>query len=118
MNVLIVDDEKIMIETIRRGLRTKGFNVIEALNGKDAIDLLHGTETIDIVITDYSMPGMNGIELLEKIRLINNDVPVIMMTAYSDKELVIDAMKNKCNGFIDKPFSLEELLAEIYRNKN
>jgi DNA-binding NtrC family response regulator len=117
MNILIVDDEKVQIETLRRGLRTRGFTVSEALNGKQALEQLSGENKIDVVITDYAMPEMNGIELLKEIRKTDKHLPVIMMTAYGDKDLVVDAMRNSCDGFIDKPFNLEELLVEINRRK-
>ena len=111
--VLIVDDKNVQIKTLRRALRTRGFQVVEATNGNQALDHLGKIETIDIVITDYAMPEMNGIELLQKIRETNKTVPVILMTAYGDKELVIEAMNYRCNGFIDKPFEIDELLGII-----
>ena len=116
MNIMVVDDEKIQVETLKRGLRQKKFDVVEAFNGKDALKHLHDeNSTIDMVLTDYSMPGMNGLELLQGIRRKDLDIPVVIMTAYADKSLVIDAMRNDCDSFIEKPFTLETLLREIKR---
>lgn len=111
--VLIVDDEIVQIETLRRGLRTRGCRVLDALSGKEALAHIAGSDTIDLVITDYAMPEMNGMELLEKIREKDKTMPVFMMTAYGDKDLVVEAMRHRCDGFLDKPFTLEELLDVI-----
>lgn len=111
--ILVVDDKRVQLKTLRRGLRTKGYQVVEAISGKQALDHLVNYNQIDIVLTDYAMPEMNGIELLQKIRESNKSIPVIIMTAYGDKNLVIEAMHYRCNGFIDKPFDMDELLEEI-----
>ncbi len=116
MNIMVVDDEKVQIESLRRGLKSKRFDVVEALNGDEAMKCLSDENgSIDMVITDYAIPGMNGIDLLRKIREKNNSLPVIMMTAYGEKDLVIDAMRNHCDSFIEKPFTLEMLMNEIDR---
>ena len=108
--VLIVDDKKVQLKTLKRALRTRGFLVVEAISGKQALDRLGNFKTIDIVLTDYAMPEMNGMELLRKIRKTYKSLPVILMTAYGDKDLVVKAMHYRCNGFIDKPFDVDELL--------
>jgi signal transduction histidine kinase len=118
MNILVVDDEVRMLGSIRRGVASKGYRVFEALGAQQALDQLnHGGHGIDMVITDYLMPTMNGIDLLNAIRRTHPNLPVIIMTAYADTGLVIEAMKNHCDGFIKKPFSLDQLVAEIERIK-
>ncbi len=118
MNILVVDDEVRMLGSIRRGVASKGYRVFEALGAQQALDQLnHGRHGIDMVITDYLMPTMNGIDLLNAIRRTHPNLPVIIMTAYADTGLVIEAMKNHCDGFIKKPFSLDQLVAEIERIK-
>jgi signal transduction histidine kinase len=118
MNLLVVDDEVRMLGTIRRGVASKGYRVFEALGAQQALDQLnHGGHGIDLVITDYLMPTMNGIDLLNAIRSTHPTLPVIIMTAYADTGLVIEAMKNHCDGFIEKPFNLDHLVAEIERIK-
>ena len=112
--ILIVDDKRVQLKTLSRGLRTRGYRVVEALSGRDALDLLDRDPQIDLVLTDYAMPEMNGIELLQKIRAANQAIPVIIMTAYGDKDLVVEAMHHRANGFIDKPFDMDELLEEIH----
>lgn len=115
MKIMVVDDEKIQLESLRRGLKRKGYSVVEALNGKEALQQLNRDSDIDLVITDYAMPGINGIELLKKIRKNHISLPVIMMTAYGEKDLIIEALRNHCDSFIEKPFSLDQLINEIKR---
>jgi signal transduction histidine kinase len=114
MNIMVTDDEGIVIESLQRGLRRFGHSVIGALSGEEALKKLNnGGPKIDLVITDYAMPGMNGLDLVRKIRDKSRSLPIIMMTAYGDKHLVIEALKNHCDGFIEKPFSLHNLVEEI-----
>jgi len=70
---------------------------------------------VDMVITDYAMPEMNGLSLLKNIRKSDRKLPVIMMTAYGDKGIVIDALRNRCDSFIEKPFTLGQLMKETER---
>lgn len=115
MNILLVDDELDQVETLKRGLKRKGYGVVETTKPHQALDLLHNKAGIDLVITDYLMPFMNGIELLENIRKTHPFLPVIIMTAYGQKELLVNALHNSCNGYIEKPFTLEQLTGEIER---
>lgn len=108
--ILIVDDKSVQLKTLRRALRTRGYQVIEAMSGKQALSHIGKNQAIDMVLTDYAMPEMNGIELLQKIRETNKTLPVILMTAYGDKALVIKAMRHRCSGFIDKPFNMDEIM--------
>jgi signal transduction histidine kinase len=117
MNILVVDDEKVQLETLRRGLGSKGHVVAEALSAEEALKHLGSDTKIDLVLTDYAMPGMNGIELLRNIRESYGNLPVIMMTAYGEKDLIIDALRNRCDSFIEKPFTLDKLIQEIERAK-
>ncbi len=113
MNILIVDDERDQLESLRRGLRSESHQTVEALNAEAALYALKSSPSIDLVLTDYSMPGMDGLWLLERIRENYGDLPVILMTAFGDKHLVVQALQNHCNGYLEKPFSLLQLLGEI-----
>lgn len=118
MKLLVVDDEIIQLQSLKRGIRSRGYQVSEALNAEEALEQLERNgDDIDIVLTDYFMPGMNGIELLKKIRENHNSLPVMIMTAYGEKDMVIEALRNRCDSFIEKPFTLDQLMVEIERAK-
>lgn len=117
MNILIVDDDLTQLETLRRGLRSKGYNVFEASNGMEALNILNDTKKnkIDLILADYVMPEMNGIELLEKIREKSNLLPVIIMTAFVKNNLLVEVMRFNCRTVIEKPFTLNHLHSEIQK---
>ncbi|WP_448382159.1 response regulator [Desulfosoma sp.] len=118
--ILIVDDDPWQIRSLKIGLQNKGYHVIVASDGQEA---LHHVEeasdqpetVIDVVVTDYSMPGKNGMDLLRRIREKMPTLPVILMTAYGEKALVVEALRHQCDGFLEKPFPLDELIREMER---
>jgi signal transduction histidine kinase len=116
MNILVVDDEAVMVESIRIGLENRGHCIIETCSAQQALNKLSSGEYgIDLVVTDYLMPAMNGLDLLAAIRRSYPTLPVILMTAYAQTSLVIEALRNRCDSFIEKPFNLDQLVAEIER---
>jgi two-component system, NtrC family, response regulator len=106
--ILIVDDEKNYLVVLDALLSSEGYEVITVDNSIDAIEHI-GNPDIDLVITDMKMPGISGMELLEEIKKINFDLPVIVMTAYGTIEMAVDAMKKNAYDYITKPFRNEEL---------
>jgi len=117
MNILVVDNNAVWLETLKRGLNIGGHEVMEAISANEAMMNLSNPNTpgIDLVLTDFVMPETNGIELLKEIRMNFGSLPVIIMTAYAENALLIDAFRNHCNGFIEKSFSLDQLIQEIKR---
>lgn len=116
MNILVVDDEEIMLDSIKIGLTNNGHQVATVLNALHALEQISSQDQkIDLVITDYLMPEMTGLELLKAIRENHPALPVIIITAYTETGLVIEALKNHCDSFITKPFNLDQLIAEIDR---
>lgn len=116
MNILLVDDEHILVESLTIGLEIRDYKVFAANSAQQALDLLQTKgHMIDLVITDYMMPAMNGMELLVAIRKIYPTLPVMIMTAYAQTSLVIEALRNHCDAFIEKPFTPETLVSEIER---
>ncbi|MBU1340595.1 MAG: sigma-54 dependent transcriptional regulator [Proteobacteria bacterium] len=111
-NILIVDDEKNYPMIIGEILQEEGYTSLTASSGMEALDMLK-TELIDMVLTDVKMPGMDGIQLLEKIKEINPDLPVIIMTAYGSVEKAVEAMHKGAYTFILKPFENQALIAHI-----
>lgn len=119
MKILIVDDFSTMRRIIKNLLRDLGFNnTYEADDGNTALPMLQGTE-FDFVVTDWNMPGMQGIDLLRAIRADDKlkHLPVLMVTAEAKKEQIIAAAQAGVNGYIVKPFTaatLKEKLDKIF----
>lgn len=115
MKILVVDDDLTLLESIGRGLRKNGYKVIETQSAIEALKYIDFDEggDINLILADYVMPGMSGIDLLEKVREKSKSMPVIIMTAHWEKRIVIEAMRKRCNGFLEKPFTLEKLIYEI-----
>jgi two-component system, chemotaxis family, chemotaxis protein CheY len=117
MNVLVVDDYQTMIRIIKNLLKQLGFdNVDEATNGQMAFDMI-GKKKYGLVISDWNMEPMSGLELLKSVRSSSNDnigkVPFIMVTAESKTENVIAAKQAGVNNYIVKPFNAETLKTKI-----
>lgn len=114
MNIMVVDDEILGVEALERGLRCKGHQVVTVRSASDALaTVASGGCRVDLIVTDYKMPEMNGIDLLKKIRQEKKRIPVIMMTALADQRIMADAINSGCDGFLLKPFDLDELIWEI-----
>ncbi len=116
VKILIVDDERSFLESLSAALTSWHFEVVRAQSVAEALVHLSGKKpTIDLVITDHVMPGGSGLELIKAIRKENPNLPVIMMSGYDNKSLLIEAMRHGCSGFIEKPFRMETLLLELER---
>ncbi|MEK6528742.1 MAG: response regulator, partial [Nitrospirota bacterium] len=101
-SILIVDDDKTTREAVVNAL-SHDYITHTASNGQKAMNILNENEDIDIVLTDLMMPEMDGMELLEKINSMNNDIPVIMITGYSSIDSAVDAMRKGAYDYITKP---------------
>jgi two-component system NtrC family response regulator len=112
--ILIVDDEKNYPLVLSAVLQEEGFETMTANSGEEALDII-GHSDIDLVLTDMKMPKMDGIELLEKIKLEDAELPVIMMTAHGTVEKAVEAMQKGAYNYILKPFDNEQLV--VYVNK-
>lgn len=115
LNILVVDDSRIMLSLIRSILSLQGANVIECHDGEDAIDVLNSGQEVDMVITDYIMPKKDGIALSTYIRkeLDRSDLPIIILTSIGEPSVVLNALRAGANDYLTKPFSRDELLARI-----
>ncbi|MEA1970683.1 MAG: sigma-54 dependent transcriptional regulator [Thermodesulfobacteriota bacterium] len=114
LNILIVEDEQAQRKMLRGFLADEGHHVAEAEDGNTAIRQVQNGH-FDLLLLDFKMPGMNGIEVLEKIKNINPKISVIMMTAYGTIETAVDAMKLGAVDYIPKPIDLDQLLALVSR---
>ncbi len=110
--ILIVDDEKNYLVVLEALLGPEGYETRTADNARDGLRLVQEVD-LDLVITDMKMPGMSGMELLEEVKKIKPEVPVIMMTAYGTIEMAVEAMRKQAYDYITKPFQNEELKLTI-----
>jgi signal transduction histidine kinase len=112
--ILVIDDEVGMREGCRRALTSQGFQVCTAEHGVEGVQKLRDGD-FDLVLLDAMMPGMGGIEILDRIRQYGLDVASVMITGYATVELATDAMKLGAHDFLPKPFTSDELLAVVSR---
>ena len=108
--LLIVDDEADLLSGLKRSITMElDCEVLTASSGAEAIDILT-TRHLDLILTDISMPGMNGMTLLDKIMEVDASATVIMMTAYGTIEIAVKALKHGAYDFIQKPFDFDALI--------
>jgi len=108
--ILMVDDESVIRELCARVL--KGYRVLQATSGEEALEIL-SRETVDLVLTDVMMPGMNGLDLLRAVKEREPNQVVVVMTGYADKDIILRALKADADDFISKPINLLQLKTTI-----
>jgi DNA-binding NtrC family response regulator len=112
--ILIVDDDEIFLRPLRRTLEAAGFDVLAAASGEDAIDLLK-RDDVDLVVSDRRLPGIDGVELVRRIKAEHPDLAVVVMTAYGTIESAVEAMRLGALDYLVKPFEPAEVLMVIRR---
>ena len=113
MLILVVDDEPVIREGLSRILEADSFAVETAKNGHDAIELMQQKE-FDLVITDLKMPGLCGFEVLNAVKILQPEAPVIMITGYATIETAVEAMKSGTVDYLVKPFTPELILEKVH----
>lgn len=108
--VLIVEDEDKLRRTLELQLLDSGFEVEKAASAEEALPLI---DRADLILTDFKLPKMTGLEMLQIVRRLNSQVPVVIMTAYGTVESAVEAMKSGASDFLLKPFSLDQLTAVV-----
>ncbi len=106
--LLIVDDEEAQLQSLKSFLGKRNFQILSASNGKEALELI-SKNVIDIIITDYRMPEMDGLSLLKKVKEINPEIEILVMTAFGNIEDAVNIMKAGAYDYITKPVDLDEL---------
>ena len=107
--ILVVEDEKSMRDLLGLMLRKEGYAVETVESADRACDVLAGESAFDLIISDISMPGMSGLELLERAIELRPDSAVILMTAFGTKQIAIDALNKGASYYVEKPFDLDEM---------
>ncbi|MCB0403143.1 MAG: sigma-54-dependent Fis family transcriptional regulator [Bdellovibrionales bacterium] len=106
--ILVVDDEESIREFFEIMLKREGYQVVCAPNGREALDFLRKNQ-VDLVISDIQMPEVSGMELLVKVKEMDPELPIIMITAFGSTDTAVEAMKLGAHDYIQKPFKLEEV---------
>jgi two-component system KDP operon response regulator KdpE len=109
--ILIVDDEPQITRVLRRSLTTRGYDVRSAADGESALETF-GDWPPDLVITDLSMPSIDGVELCRRLRAISQ-VPIIVLSVKGDEKTKVEALDAGADDYVTKPFGIDELMARI-----
>jgi CheY-like chemotaxis protein len=116
LQILIAEDEKHTRLALHLVLRQAGFNVILTSNGRDAYEKIRQQPTnhpISLIITDFKMPELDGLALIDKLKGAGISIPIMVITGYGNKELLRQLHKRGCASYIDKPFIPREVLSRI-----
>jgi PAS domain S-box-containing protein len=112
--ILLIDDEKMILEVGRELLEELGYTVLSALSGREALDIFQkNSDKLDLVIMDMIMPGMGGGETFDRLRSINPNIKVLLSSGYSVNGQASKILNRGCDGFIQKPFNLNQLAEKI-----
>jgi two-component system KDP operon response regulator KdpE len=111
LRVLVVDDEPPIRKLLRMGLGTQGYEILDAPNGKAALELM--ADKPDLVILDLGLPDMQGLDLLRRIREQNESVPIVVLSSRGDEAAKVQALDLGADDYVTKPFGMDELLARI-----
>jgi DNA-binding NtrC family response regulator len=119
IRLLLVDDEIDFLAPMVKRLKRRGYEVQTSTNGPEAIDLVR-ENTIDLVVLDVQMPGMNGIETLSELKRIDPSIGVVMLTGHANIEAAVAGMELGAFDYLMKPMNFDELvykLQDVYRDK-
>ena len=105
-HILVVDDDRLILATLAKGLRQADYGVSEANSGEDALRLASAVKP-DLALLDMRMPGMSGIELAQ--RLTSDEIPFIFLSAYGDAEIVKQAAEHGALGYLVKPLDVPQI---------
>jgi two-component system KDP operon response regulator KdpE len=109
--VLVIDDERAIRKLLRTGLSTQGYEILDAPDGKTALELL--AQEPDMVILDLGLPDIKGLDLLKTIRARNESVPIVVLSSRSDEAGKVEALDLGADDYVTKPFGMDELLARL-----
>jgi DNA-binding NtrC family response regulator len=112
--ILIVDDNEIFRHPLRRALEAAGFEVVAVPSGEDTLDVLDG-RTVDLLLTDHRLPGMDGVQLITRIKATHPAMAIIAMTASGTIESAVEARRRGADDYLVKPFELPDLLRALHR---
>ncbi|MBL8746769.1 MAG: sigma-54-dependent Fis family transcriptional regulator [Phycisphaerae bacterium] len=112
--ILVVDDKELLRDSVATTLQRAGFTVITAVSGDEALETI-ASRRPDAVVTDFKMPGLSGIELIERAKQIDEDLPIVLMTAFGTIQTAVQAMRLGAFDYVTKPFEGDELIISVKR---
>jgi len=112
--VLIVEDDQLMSDSLKKVLGGEGFSALSAATGAEARKLIENS-VVHLVLLDIRLPDMDGLDLLKVIKEFEPDIPILVMTAYSDVTVAVNAMKKGASDYIQKPFELDEFKFIVHK---
>ena len=112
--ILLVDDEPAQITSIKSFLKRRSYTVLSANSGNEAMAVIRDGN-VDLVLTDFRMPDMNGLEVVKAVKEFNPEIPVVVITAFSDTEDAVQVMKEGAFDYLSKPVNLDELEALVQK---
>jgi len=107
-SILIIDDEEPQLQSLKTFLSKRDYKIFTSNDGESAMEIIINN-SVEIVLTDYNMPGWNGQQVLQKVKLLNPSIDVVVMTAYGTIESAVAMMKNGAFDFLTKPIDLDVL---------
>lgn len=114
ISILLVEDEENLHEALKLNLELEGYEVSSAYDGLSAVKAVQ-QEYFDLVILDIMLPGMDGLTVLESIRIQHNEVPILILSAKNSSSDRVTGLKKGADDYLTKPFNLEELMLRVYK---
>ena len=114
IRVLVVDDNEVFRRPLQRALEAAGFEVVAVPSAEDALEVLDGSP-VDVLLTDHRLPGMDGVQLITRIKATHPVLAIIVMTAYGTSESAVEAKRRGADDYLVKPFEVPDLLRALHR---
>ena len=114
LSILLVEDEENLHDALKLNLELEGYEITSAFDGQEALNKLE-QEYVDLIIMDVMLPGLDGISVTENIRLQNNEVPILILSAKNTSADRVTGLKKGADDYLTKPFNLEELLLRVQK---
>jgi two-component system KDP operon response regulator KdpE len=112
LRILVVDDEPPIRRFLRTSLTAQGYDVLEAEDGKLAVDMAR-RNALDVIVLDLGLPGADGFEVIRQLRASGSSVPIVVLSSRSDEKGKVQALDEGADDYVTKPFGMEELMARI-----
>ncbi len=114
MRILLVEDEESIRDVVRLNLELEGYEVVPCANGRKALDMI-ASQHFDLLLLDVMLPDVDGFTITEQVRLSNNEVPILILTAKDMAQDKITGLKKGADDYLTKPYNLEELLLRVQK---